>query len=662
MTFLPLAVKNLPLKRKLLLAFMTTSITSLTLVCIIFLINDYLNMRKGLLDEAVALTDTLANTSTAAIAFADRHGANEILLALKAHPHIDMAALYLKDGTEIAFYRRNGVSGRPLLSELLNGQIFHKNSIHISRAINLGTEQIGRIYLRYDLSTRAYRQLRFIYLIFFVLMLVSCCSYIVASRLMRYISKPVQNLVDVAQAVSESGDYNIRAVRYHPDEIGTLADSFNNMLTQIQERDRQLAKYHARLEEQVEKRTLELEATNAQLVLEISERTKAEQARSLMEDELLKSRKLESIGVLAGGIAHDFNNILTAVVGFISLVRYRTKDNEKVQDFLINAENGCFRAKDLTRQLLTFSRGGKPVRKNTSLVSVIQEAVSISMAGSNVLSKVKISDKLKQVYIDTGQIVQVFNNLLINACQAMPNGGLVNVRADNIIIESDAPFPLLPGEYVKIEFEDFGCGIVEENLHRIFDPYFSTKPMGNGLGLATSYSIIKNHGGMILVASKPGNGSTFTVYLPAAHSDVVRDHEYIETQPSAGAGTINKIKRVLVMDDDEMIRKVTGEMLSSLGYSVALACDGDEAIAMYREAGESGTCFDIVIMDLTIPGGKGAVAAAAKLLEYDRKACVFVSSGYADEPAIADYHAYGFRGGIAKPYTLDELEKILKSS
>lgn len=520
MMTLPKRIRNLPLKQKLILSFMATSITSLALVCLIFIINDYLTERKDMLNGAAALADTIGKASSDAVAFDDSITASEILQAFNAHPNIDMAALYRKDGSEIASYVRKGSGGRPASAESFNKSNFDLDKIHISRSLNLEGEHIGRIYLSYDLSSLASRQLRFISLVLFVLVLVSCLTYLAASRLTIYISKPIQNLAVVAHNVSLKQDYSIRAECLNVDEIGILSDSFNNMLAQIQERDRQLVLHHEQLEEQVAKRTCELKTANELLSFEIAERTKAENDRNLMEDELLKSRKLESIGVLAGGIAHDFNNILTSIVGFISVARNRTKDDEKVQDFLKNAEKGCFRAKNLTQQLLTFSSGGKPVRKIISLASVIREAIDISMVSSNVISNIELSDKLHPVEVDTGQIVQVLNNLLINACQAMPNGGKVTIKADNVHIDNPAVLPMPPGEYVIIVVEDTGCGIAGENLHRIFDPYFSTKPMGNGLGLATCYSIIRNHGGMISVASELEKGTSFSIYLPAAKTGI----------------------------------------------------------------------------------------------------------------------------------------------
>lgn len=374
-----------------------------------------------------------------------------------------------------------------------------------------------------------------------------------------------------------------------------------------------------------------------------------------VEDELLRSRKLESIGVLAGGIAHDFNNFLTAVLGNISIAKMQTKAGEKIHHRLADAEKACYRARDLTKQLLTYSKGGAPVKSIVSLAPVLRDSTGFTLAGSNVRCNYEISDSLWLVEADAGQISQIINNLMINACQAMPEGGVVGLKAENVTLDGNQASALVPGRYVKITVTDQGNGIPEENLQKIFDPYFTTKEKGSGLGLATCYSIAKRHGGLITVESKPGCGTTFFVFLPVSHKNDAVIENFVEVSDVKGTGK----GRVLLLDDDEMVRDVASEMLRDIGYDVQVAEDGVEAIEMYKRAKESNQPFCAAIMDLTIPGGMGGGEVVQRLSAYDANLKAIVSSGYAQDPIMADYMKWGFCGVIAKPYSIEELSRVL---
>jgi PAS domain S-box-containing protein len=377
--------------------------------------------------------------------------------------------------------------------------------------------------------------------------------------------------------------------------------------------------------------------------------------RKKMEEELLKNRKIESIGTLAGGIAHDFNNILTAILGNISLARMNTSTNnlEKSIGRLTEAEKACLRAKDLTQQLLTFSRGGAPVKKISSCAELLKESAGFALRGSKCQCESSIPGDLLAVEVDEGQISQVIHNLIINADQAMPQGGTIQVSAENIEVRKPHALPLPDGKYVKISIKDHGIGISEAHISKIFDPYFTTKQKGSGLGLATSYSIVKNHGGYITVKSHLGDGTTFTFYLPASTREVPKMRP-MEGVPFSGRG------KVLVLDDDEMIRDLLSSMLSSFGYEVEAVTDGSEAIEVYKKAREEGCPFGAVIVDLTIPGGMGGKETIKKLIEIDPEIKAIVSSGYSNDPIMADCRKYGFSGIIAKPYKVEEISKILK--
>ncbi|HEY5513930.1 MAG TPA: PAS domain S-box protein, partial [Geomonas sp.] len=367
--------------------------------------------------------------------------------------------------------------------------------------------------------------------------------------------------------------------------------------------------------------------------------------RREIEEELFKARKLESLGILAGGIAHDFNNLLTGIMGNISLSRAQIPDDHQAATFLDRARQGAERSKELTQQLLTFSKGGAPVKKLTSIPQILTESAVFALRGSNVRCDFDIDPQLWCAEIDAGQMSQVISNLVINADQAMPEGGSILVRAENVLQleESDG------GRRIRITVKDNGAGISEEDLIRIYDPYFSTKATGNGLGLATVYAIIKNHDGEIKVFSRLNHGTTFAITLPAQAGSVPQQAR-AEPEPTAGGGTI------LLMDDEAAIREMAAAALTMFGYQPTVACNGEEMLELYREALDSGSPFGAVIMDLTIPGGMGGKEAVKRLLELDPHALAIASSGYCDDPVMANYADYGFSGVVSKPYSLQALD------
>ena len=371
-----------------------------------------------------------------------------------------------------------------------------------------------------------------------------------------------------------------------------------------------------------------------------------------LEEEILKAGKLESVGILAGGIAHDFNNILTAITGNISLAMRDIKPSDAIFRRLVDAESACLRAKELTYQLLTFSKGGAPVKKTVSVSEIIEDSARLALAGSNVRCKISVPDDLLPADVDEGQISQVINNLLINAVEAMPGGGVITVRAENLTAGKGDALPLAYGKYLKISIQDQGTGILPGHLRKIFDPYFTTKQKGSGLGLAICYSIVKKHDGHISVESVLGSGTTFSIYLPASSKEPARKKDSRE-EPIRGEG------KILVMDDEAIVRDVTGQILKHLGYDVEFAGDGSEAIELYRKAKESGKPFDLVIMDLTVPGGMGGKEAILRLIEIDPDVRAIVSSGYSDNLVMSDFRQYGFKGVVAKPYKIQQLALAL---
>ena len=370
-----------------------------------------------------------------------------------------------------------------------------------------------------------------------------------------------------------------------------------------------------------------------------------------LESERLKTEKLESIGILAGGIAHDFNNILTAVLNYIILAMKDPGMGRVPRTQLEKARKAGLRAQQLTQQLLTFSKGGAPILELTGIQDLIADSVTFALRGSNVKTRISISPDIWNAEIDPGQIAQVIENLAINADQAMPKGGNLDITAKNVSVDVHAGLPLQAGQYIRIDITDQGPGIAPENLKKIFDPYFTTKKTGSGLGLATTYSIIKNHNGHIDVISRQGHGTTFSIFLPASEGEYASTSVVTPAQTTSGQGTI------LLMDDDESIREVMEETLGFLGYEVITASDGVEALHIYEHHIEAKKRIDLVIMDLTIPGGMGGKETVGKVLDLDPDAKVIVSSGYSQDPVMADYESYGFIDILAKPYTLEEVSR-----
>ncbi|WP_049824372.1 PAS domain S-box protein [Desulfurivibrio alkaliphilus] len=372
------------------------------------------------------------------------------------------------------------------------------------------------------------------------------------------------------------------------------------------------------------------------------------------EQELMKIKKLESIGVLAGGLAHDFNNILTAILGNIQLALHDAEMPSQPRELLDQAAKASLRARQLTQQLLTFAKGGQPIREAASLPEVIRDSADFVLRGSKTACRYTIPADLWLVDIDKGQISQVIQNLILNASQAMPDGGVIEVVCENLPAARAAALALpAKGDYVKMMVKDRGVGIPAKVIDRIFDPYFTTKQLGNGLGLAICHSIISKHEGRITVSSLSGQGTTFEVFLPVAVHDAV----------VAGKSEVFRVgtrqARVLLMDDEEMIRQVGHAVLSKMGHEVELAVDGAESVAKYRAAKEQGVPFDLVIMDLTVPGGMGGQEAVKEILALDPEAKAVVASGYSHDPVMANYTDYGFQAALAKPFDLQELVRLL---
>ncbi len=404
---------------------------------------------------------------------------------------------------------------------------------------------------------------------------------------------------------------------------------------------------------------MEKKSTYEELQQKIRQLEKKLSERKVTEEELLKARKLESIAALSGGIAHDYNNLLTSIMGNISLAQTYLEHDDKIYGLLNEAQRASILAKDLTRKLITFSRGGAPIKKTVPISPLVKRATEFSLSGSNIKCGFHIPDELWHVEIDETQIGQAIYNLVMNAREAMRDGGTIRVAAENTNMTDRAP-TLKEGRYVKISFKDEGIGIPKKHLKKIFDPYFSTKEMGTqkgmGLGLSICHSIIKGHSGDVDVGSQEGVGATFNIYLPASDGKASKEKpekSQMKATPVIGKG------RILVMDDEKMIRHLAGEILSYLGYKVSFSKDGAKAIEIYKGAMESGEPFDAVILDLTVRGGMGGKEAIRKLMEIDPHVTGIVSSGYSDDSVMTNFEKYGFKGVVAKPYSVHEVSVVL---
>ncbi len=375
-----------------------------------------------------------------------------------------------------------------------------------------------------------------------------------------------------------------------------------------------------------------------------------------LDEEMQRASKLEAVGILAGGIAHDFNNILTAVLGNIGLAELRLKRAGMSTELLEEANRASLRARDLTQQLLTFAKGGEPVRASVNFSELLRETTEFALHGAKARAEFRLAEDLWPVNADRGQLGQVIQNLAINAVQAMADGGLLTISAENKAFgEAGEKLSLPPGRYVYFTFADSGTGIAAENLSKIFDPYFTTKKQGSGLGLATVYSIVKKHQGLIEVESQLGKGTTFHLWLPAARRAVVRKN----VEKTAG---LPLHARVLFMDDEQPIRDMANSFMKHLNVECELAVDGAEAVRKYEEARQAKRPFDIVVMDLTVPGGMGGREAMGLLRKIDPGVRAIVSSGYSQDPVMASHRDHGFQSVLPKPYDLGQLRQALENS
>ncbi|MDD5658094.1 MAG: ATP-binding protein [Elusimicrobia bacterium] len=371
------------------------------------------------------------------------------------------------------------------------------------------------------------------------------------------------------------------------------------------------------------------------------------------EAALANMQKLDSLGTLAGGIAHDFNNLLAAILGNLSLLEDERKGGGKTVEYVREAQEACKTATGLSRQLLTFAKGGKPAVKVLDLRPLLRQASVFAARGSSARCVFALGDAPLAVSADPEQVAQVIQSVVLNAAQAMPDGGNIAVRAELVAVGADELPPLPAGRYVRVRVADQGPGIPPEDLPRLFELYFTTKPKGRGLGLPICHSIMARHGGDIAADPRPGPGAAIILHFPAADAAAIPSET---RRPESGPGG----GRILIMEDAAPLGRILKRMLERLGYRAEVVADGRAALDAYREAKSADDPFAAVIMDLTIPGGMGGKETMIRLRTFDPQAKAIVASGYSNDPIMSEYAAHGFSGALAKPFRIEELSEALR--
>lgn len=641
---------DMTIKRKLTLIIMLISSAALLFACVSFIVYDRITVKDTMAQRLTILAEVIGNNSTAALTFDNRTDAQETLSALKAEPHVVAATIYSNEGVFVT-YLRDGYEGAftpPPPRE--DGHAFADGYLDLYRRIMLQDEPIGTVYVRSDLQELRSRLRRYIGIVLIFMFCSSLVAFFLSSWMQKIISDPILHLADVARIVSGKKDYSVRATRRSDDELGFLVEQFNEMLGQIQEREVALQKAH----DELELRAQELQG-------ELVERKRAEEERRRLESQIQHAQKLESLGILAGGIAHDFNNLLTGMLGHAALALQKVTLDSPAAQSIRQVELAAQRAADLTRQMLAYSGKAQFLVEVLNLSALVEEMAHLlqTVISKKAILRFRFAREIPLVDADPGQIRQIVMNLITNASDALGDEkGYITLRTG--VVEADRGYlaesvlndELVVGTYVYLEVSDTGCGMDADTQKRIFDPFFSTKFPGRGLGLAAVLGIVRGHRGAVKLYSEPGVGTTFRVLFPVSQGQGGSRTEDVmkAEQPWTGEGL------VLVVDDEEYVRLLAKTILEEAGFTVKMAANGREGIELYQEnAGE----VLAVLLDMTMPIMNGA-ETFQELKKLDPGARVIVSSGHSEQDTLRQFAGAGVSGFVQKPYQPRVLLKTLR--
>lgn len=621
--------EDLSIRKRLILTTIFITGVALSLAILLLSIYEVRTYFIKIRDNLTVQSRIIAGQSAASLAFDDEADAKTNLNALSYSPEIVYAALYTKDRRIFAKYSRHGMQNDFSPIEFIKeGYYYTFNFISIIQPVILDNEKIGALYIRSSLN-ELYSTIKWYLIAAFAVIVISLlAAYVMTAKLEGSIIEPVFHLTRLMEAVSTEKNYSLRVTENRNDELGILARGFNEMLSQIENRDAELQMHRQRLEEEVLKRTLELTKTNERLQKELAEREKAEAEQKRLHAQLLHAHKMEAVGQLAGGIAHDFNNMLTAIMGYAGLLKLNMEQDSVLLPYVEQILTSSEKASNLTQQLLAFSRrqiiNPKPANLNSILKDI--EKLLSRLIREDIELRILPSAVGLTAIVDNVQIEQALINLATNARDAMPNGGMLSIQACATKIDDE--FIKMhgygkPGNYALITVSDTGIGMDDETKKRIFEPFFTTKELGRGTGLGLSivYGIIKQHDGYIDVYSEKGKGATFKIYLPLVKSWTAEKKAAVTHPPKGGSETI------LIAEDRNDVREIIKTVLEKFGYTVMIADDGDEAVNKFNEHKDS---IDMLIFDVVMPkkSGKEAYDEISKVTPAIK--CLFMSGYTAD--------------------------------